>query len=204
MTGLGKLERLGTGTVLVVVDMQRLFAERTEWHVPSMSTIVPTIRRLAEHRPLATFFTRFVTAPSAHGARGRWRQYYDRWSSVTLDRMPHAMLDIVEDLAPLAAAETVCDKTTYSAFADGSLPGLLDVRSVDTLILAGVETDVCVLATALDAVDLGYRVVVAKDAVASSSEAGHRATLDAVLPRFDMQVDIASADEILAAWEGNG
>ena len=44
------------------------------------------------------------------------------------------------------------------------------------------------------------RVVVAVDAVASSDAAGHRACLDAVYPRFDQQIELATSDVILAAW----
>jgi nicotinamidase-related amidase len=195
------LEPLGATTALVVVDMQRLFAEETDWHVPALREIVPAVRRLAAHRPDAALFTRFVTPPSVHGAGGRWRHYYGHWSNVTLDTMSPAMLDLVEELAPLAAPEAVCNKATFSAFADGPLPDVLRTRQVDTLVLAGAETDVCVLATALDAVDRGYRVVVARDAVTSSSPAGHRAAIEGVLPRFDLQIDIATVDRILAAWQ---
>ena len=39
-------------------------------------------------------------------------------------------------------------------------------------IVSGSETDVCVLATVLDAVDMGYRVIIARDAVCSSSDEG--------------------------------
>ena len=43
----------------------------------------------------------------------------------------------------------------------------------DALIVSGSETDVCVLATVLDAVDIGYRVIVVRDAVCNSSDEGH-------------------------------
>jgi nicotinamidase-related amidase len=38
----------------------------------------------------------------------------------------------------------------------------LQERNADGLIVSGAETDVCVLSTVLDAVDLGYRVIVVK------------------------------------------
>jgi len=114
--------------------------------------------------------------------------------------MPAAMLDLMPELAALARPGTIVDKTTFSALADGPLPGLLKARGIDTLVLAGVETDVCVLATLLDAVDRGYRVVVTADAVTSGSLAAHAAVLDSVLPRYDQQVDVARVDRILAAW----
>jgi nicotinamidase-related amidase len=51
-------------------------------------------------------------------------------------------------------------------------------------------------------VDRGYRVVIATDAVASSSAAGHRATMKGIWPRFDQQIEVATADRVLAAWAG--
>jgi nicotinamidase-related amidase len=44
-----------------------------------------------------------------------------------------------------------------------------------SLVITGSETDVCVLATALDAVDRGYRVILIENAVCCSSDAGHDA-----------------------------
>jgi nicotinamidase-related amidase len=67
----------------------------------------------------------------------------------------------------------ISDKTRYSAFAEPVLLAHLRERDAGELIVSGSETDVCVLATVLDAVDLGYRVIVVRDAVCSSSDEGH-------------------------------
>jgi nicotinamidase-related amidase len=56
----------------------------------------------------------------------------------------------------------------------------------------GAETDVCVLAIILDAVDLGYRVVLAIDALCSSSDATHDALMTLYRTRFSQQIEIAS------------
>ena len=56
------------------------------------------------------------------------------------------------------------------------------------------------IVSALDAVDRGFRVVVAVDAVTSFSPDGHRATIDHVLPRFEHMLDLAVSADILAAW----
>ena len=94
----------------------------------------------------------------------------------------------------------LADKQTYSLFNDGPAAVALARARADTLVFSGVETDVCVLASVLDAVDRGYRVLVAADAVASSREDGHEAVLRHVYARLDPQVEIASTDAILAAW----
>jgi nicotinamidase-related amidase len=70
---------------------------------------------------------------------------------------------------------------------------------VDTLVISGAETEVCVLATVLGAIDRGYRVVLATDAVCSSADATHDAMLEIYHSRFGMQVETAQIDEILEA-----
>ncbi len=55
-------------------------------------------------------------------------------------------------------------------------------RGADSLVITGAETDVCVLAAVLDAVDLGYRVVLATDARCSSSDETHDALLTLYRP----------------------
>lgn len=56
------------------------------------------------------------------------------------------------------------------------------------------------LATALTAVDRGYRTILVVDAITSSSPAGHDASLEAVFPRFDMQVETVTSHDLLKAW----
>ena len=79
---------------------------------------------------------------------------------------------------------TVIDKTRYSAFAEPELVEHLRQREADALIVSGSETDVCVLATVLDAVDIGYRVIVVHDAICSSSDEGHEMLMRLYHTRF--------------------
>jgi len=65
------------------------------------------------------------------------------------------------------------DKTRYSAFAGTNLDMMLRARGIEEVILVGVCTDICILHTAVDLYNLGYRIVVMRDAVASFNQAGH-------------------------------
>lgn len=65
------------------------------------------------------------------------------------------------------------DKTRYSAFAGTDLEIRLCERGVDEVHIIGVCTDICVLHTAVDAYNKGFKIVVHKDAVASFNQAGH-------------------------------
>jgi nicotinamidase-related amidase len=65
------------------------------------------------------------------------------------------------------------DKTRYSAFAGTDLEMKLRERGITEVHLVGVCTDICVLHTAVDAYNKGFKIVVYKDAVASFNQAGH-------------------------------
>lgn len=180
--------------------MQRLFADPTVWHTPALADILPQVVRLARHAPEHTVFLRFIPPERPEDAMGAWRGYYERWRSVTLAETGPEPLELVASLRELAPPARVCNKSTHSAFNSGDFRELVGRSGAEALILSGVETDVCVLGTALDAIDNGLYVVVAEDAVAGSAPASHRAALDSILPRFDEQAVIATTAEILAAW----
>jgi nicotinamidase-related amidase len=65
------------------------------------------------------------------------------------------------------------DKTRYSAFAGTDLEIKLRERGITELHLVGVCTDICVLHTAVDAYNMGFKIIVHKDAVASFNQKGH-------------------------------
>ena len=194
------LEPLSAATLHVVIDMQRLFAEPTAWHTPALAGIVAAVARLSAARASATLFARFIPADSATAAPGRWGRFYERWGSVTAEHLDPALLDLVAPLQALARDAAVFTKAGYSIFGAPAFLERLRARPVDTLVLTGVETDSCVLASLFDAVDRGYRVVVPRDAVASGSEAAHDAVLAQLLPRMAEQVDVTTVDELLRQW----
>jgi nicotinamidase-related amidase len=66
--------------------------------------------------------------------------------------------------------------------------------------VSGGETDVCVLATVLGAVDRGYRVVVATDALCSSSDETHDAMMTLYHNRYGQQVETVTTNTILDSW----
>jgi nicotinamidase-related amidase len=65
------------------------------------------------------------------------------------------------------------DKTRYSAFAGTDLEVKLRERGITEVHLVGVCTDICVLHTAVDAYNKGFKVIVYRDAVASFDQVGH-------------------------------
>jgi len=185
----------------VVIDMQRLFAEHPDWAVKDIGRIRKEVTRLAERKPGRTLWTRFVPAQNAAAAKGAWRAYYEQWPRATLDGGGADYVDLLPEHRTLAGKARVFDKGTFSAFGNAQFGAALQDAGVDTLILSGVETDVCVWATALDAIDLGYFVVLARDALTSGTIEAHQAMLDVVAPRFAPQMAVMNHAELEAAWK---
>lgn len=123
-----------------------------------------------------------------------------RWANATREHLDPEMLELMPELRRLSPPGVIIDKTRYSGFAEPDLTAHLRARGADGLIVTGSETDVCVLATVLGAVDLGYRVVVVKDALCSSSDEGHDASMRVYEQRYGEQIEITNVETILSIW----
>jgi nicotinamidase-related amidase len=180
--------------------MQNVFFEKTEWYVAWMSIILPAVVALASHRTKDTVFTRFRPQVDARCGVGAWRRYYERWPQYTVDATESGLLDLVAPLAELSPPAMTFDKCVYSAFGSRHLLKWLESRRIECLIVTGVETDVCVLATILGAIDRGYRVIVPLDAVCSSTDSGHDSLVEQYRSRFSQQLETSDVETILGCW----
>src|SRR6185437_573668 len=89
---------LGPHAAHLCIDMQTVFAERTDWHLPWLERVLPAVLRLARARPERTIFTRFVPPERPEEMPGAWRRYYRRWRQMTLDRLDPTMVELVPEL----------------------------------------------------------------------------------------------------------
>lgn len=103
-----------------------------------------------------------------------------------------------------AAHHTTLSKTMPSAFHGTALAATLRERGIETLIIAGFMTHMCVDSTARDALHRGHRVVVVGEACATRSLPGgvegetmHRASLAALADRFADVVDLEGLERML-------
>jgi len=180
------------------IDMQRMFNEETAWNVPWMASVSDQVEELAERFTAETVFTRFVPPRNASQMPGAWKTYYEKWEQMTLDHMPDELVDLVPRLRRFVPPARVFDKRTYSPWIEGRLHQALSRDGVDTLIITGGETDVCVLATVVGAIDLGYRIIIPRDAVCSGADTTHDSTLELLEKRFSVQIEVASTEELLS------
>lgn len=140
---------------------------------------------------LPIVFTRIVYADDGSDA-GVWCRKVPRLRDLT--EKAHAS-QVVDALAP-REGELVIRKTQASAFFGTHLAGHLTLKGVDTVVLAGCTTSGCIRASAIDAMSLNYRVVVAKDCVGDRAIGPHEANL------FDMgqkYADLLAGDAVAEA-----
>lgn len=191
---------LGDQCAHLCVDMQRMFAGGTEWASPWMERVLPHVERLVVAKPERTIFTRFVPVRRPEEAVGMWQRYYLKWRAMTLENLDPEYVDLVPTLSRFVPPARVIDKTVYSPWPGTGLYDLLRELSVNTLIISGGETDVCVLDTVLGAINGGFRVVIATDALCSSKDDTHDAMLELYRTRFTEQVETVPTELILSEW----
>ncbi|MDR6759501.1 nicotinamidase-related amidase [Mycoplana sp. BE70] len=176
-----------------------MFAEDTPWKVAWMPKVADEIAEVASRYPERTVFTRFIPPSSPDELPGAWRAYYEKWPMMTRSRVNPELLDLVPTLKALVPPARVFDKVTYSPWVDGRLHSALLHHEIGTLVLTGGETDVCVLAAALGAIDLGYKVILLKDAVCSTTNESHDAALELLRMRFSVQLEVVQTEQWLSS-----
>ncbi len=181
------------------IDMQCMFIEQTPWYVPWMSRTLDPVAEVAGRFPERTIFTRFIPPSRPDLMPGKWRDYYKKWEMMTTGRLPADSMLLVAPIRRLVPPGRIFDKLTYSPWTDGRLHRILVRENVDTLVISGGETDVCVLATVLGAIELGYGIIILKDAVCSGDDDGHEAALTLLERRFSVQSEMMSVQEFLSA-----
>jgi nicotinamidase-related amidase len=180
------------------VDMQRMFHEDTPWKVAWMERISEQVIEVASHHPDRNIFTRFVPPRRPADVPGKWQDYYRKWESMTLEHLHPDLLGLIPSLAALVPPGVLFDKRTYSPWMGGGLHSRLAQDKVGTLAISGAETDVCVLATTLGAIDLGYRVIILEDAVCSGADETYDASLKLLGDRFSVQLELMNVESFLS------
>jgi nicotinamidase-related amidase len=184
----------------IAIDMQRLFAESTEWFLPWLDRVLPNVVAIASHAPELTICTRFIPPERPEQMHGAWQDYYRHWRAMTRDTLDPRLLELAEPLARLCPPARILDKAVYSAFADPRLAPALRRKGIGTLIVTGGETDVCVLSTVMAAVDLGFRIVLPVDALCSARDKTHDALMTLYRERFTNQVETTTTERVIREW----
>jgi len=186
--------------VHLCLDMQNLLGPNGPWQAKWAERVLPGVVSLAEHAPARTIFTRFIPPAEPRDAPGAWRDFYRKWAGMTLQQIEPELLELMAPLNLFVPPARVIDKQRYSAFSTPETDEALRALGAEAVIVSGAESDMCVLATVLAAVDLGYPVIVAEDAVCSSADPTHDAVQELYHSRFSQQVRTMQTAAIKELW----
>jgi nicotinamidase-related amidase len=161
-------------SALAVIDMQCYFLEEdADAYLGAPKRLVTNVLELVgafrgAAKPIV--FTRHAHAKGSDtGEMGRWWDGKLPWEG---DRQS----DLIDDLEP-SSGERIITKVRYSAFEGTDLDAWLRERSVDTLVVCGVMTNLCVETTARHAFMKDIQPVIVEDACASSDSNYHKASI---------------------------
>lgn len=183
-------------TALLIIDMQRDFcakggyADRAGLDIDRLKSVVANIQQLlatARDAGLLVAHTREGHLPDLSDCTAEKLRRSIAAGAAIGEQGPLGRLlirgeyghDIIDELQP-QPCEPVIDKPGYGAFHCTGLETVLRQRSIDTLILCGVTTEVCVHSTLREAIDRGFRCITVGDACAASNPALQQAALDMI------------------------
>ncbi len=174
--GFGGRGGVGRRPALVVIDMTLGFTDPESPLACDLEGPVSEIERLLEAARRAEIPIAFTTVA--------YRESDKLTAAAFIDKVP-ALLTLqagtrwAENDPRLAPEETepVLNTLFASGFFGTGLSSLLTAAGVDTLIITGASTSGCVRATAVDALQYGFRPVVPSEAVGDRNPDAHKANL---------------------------
>jgi nicotinamidase-related amidase len=104
---------------------------------------------------------------------------------------------IIKQLAPKRGDYTL-EKRVYSAFHETGLELLLKDLAIDTVVISGLLTEICVRHTAADAFMRGFAVRVPSDCVEAFTEEKQRDGLEYIEKMYG--ADITSSSKLVREW----
>jgi len=157
---------------LLIIDMLNDFVlEGAPLEVPETRKIIPNVKKeleraRAEGNPV-------IYVCDTHKPNDKEFSKFG-WPSHAVKGTKGAK--VVDELKPLKK-DIIVPKTTYSGFYRTQLEKILKKLRINSLMLTGCVTHICVMFTASDAVLRDYKVTVVENAVAGLSREDHDAAI---------------------------
>lgn len=192
--GFGQLVGYGDTPALVVVDLVNGFTDPSKpLGAPLDAVLDETVALLTAARTaeIPIYFTTVAYEDGDLADAGVWARKMQGLMTLR-SGAPEVDIDARLRRHP---HESLIVKKYASAFFGTDLLSRLNSRRVDTLLLAGCTTSGCVRATAVDGVQNGFRVIVAREAVGDRSESAHEQSL------FDLHAKYADVEQVSSVRE---
>lgn len=187
----------GRRPAVVVVDLILGFTDASSPLGSDLEAVVEATRRLlkaARARGVPAFFTTTAYGPDARDAG----HFLKKVPSLAILRHGSRWVELDPRLER-RDDETVVLKHYASAFFGTALASTLHASGVDTVLIAGATTSGCVRATAVDAVQHGFRPIVPRPCVGDRAAEPHRSNLLDIHGKYG---DVVELEEVLGYLDG--
>ena len=197
-------ERCAPGVAaLIIVDVQNDFVspegsagKRGEDVTAAMAMVPNLLRLIDEARRVGLTIVYIRTAHSEWTDTPSWIYRSSQKSGLNTCREGTWGAEFYAGISPLPS-ERVVIKHRYSAFINTDLNTVLKARGIQSVLVCGVATNVCVETTTRDAYMFDYYVTMIDDCSAAYEAKLHMGTLENMRRHFGL---VASSNEIIEAW----
>ena len=210
--GRGRIRPPEFHPVLAVIDMQNGFCahggsyEKFGADITLYRRIIPSVKKLIAisrelHIPI--FYTQQVREASGIDLLTRIHRIIPRRRLELIEKISSCVrgtwdAEIIDELRPTEDDHIVV-KRRDSAFQDTEFELWLKSVGADTVIYAGIDTCICVENSIREGFNKGYDVILVEDAVASSWQELHQATLEKVKGSFGLVLTTEQLTDMLHA-----
>jgi maleamate amidohydrolase len=187
----------GRRPALIVVDVNLGFTDPASPLACPLDDVVAAIQRLLGESRKAGFPVIYTTVSYTEADRRAAAAFIDKVPALLTLEAGSRWVEIDPRIAP-REDEPVLNKLFASAFHGTALSSFLAAEGCDSLIVTGASTSGCIRATAVDALQHGYRAVVPREAVGDRNPAAHEANLYDIDAKYG---DVVTVDEVVAHLE---
>lgn len=193
-----------TKSALLLVDVQNrfIFGMNEAAPAPTVRVLAPVAQllRTARAHGVPRYFVTVGHAPGPSDA-APWMRRLAAMGADVKGRLTQPPLsprasEIPSEIAP-QPGEVHLMKWRYSAFYETGLDVLLRGLGIETVVIGGVASYGCIIATYIDACSRGFFPLLCTEAVDGTDPTLHKAAMDFMSPNSTLAVD-----EIAAIWSG--
>ena len=185
----------GKSPALLVIDFLKAYTiEGAPLYAPGVVDAVaqaPELIEAARNAGIPVIHTRILYLAENCADGGMWVKKSPVMTAMVEGNILAEFCDEVEP----AKGELVIVKQYASAFFGTSLASQLHAQGIDTVIMAGCSTSGCIRASAVDAVQYGFRPIVVRECVGDRHPDPHNANLFDIDSKYG---DVVSKEEAIA------
>ncbi len=176
--------------LLILVDFQNVYLPGNEWACPTIERSMENTLRIVKspHAP-ASILTKYMAPEDPVGC---WKRYNEAFAHINADPV---LCDLCDAIKEAATDENVIVKQTYSSLCSEQVRARLHGKQ--RLVLTGVVAECCILATMMDAIDLGYEVVYLYDCISGCLPENEEALLLLARAFSPIHTQVMSSEEYI-------